>query len=82
MRKLKLELGELRVESFEATVSRLENPGTVRANEDTVRETVCYNTHQFDISCRQTCTIESALLSVCGSCPQDLTCGHVCIVTA
>jgi hypothetical protein len=45
MRKLKLEVSELRVDTFEATVSRLDNPGTVRANEDTVKETVCDNTH-------------------------------------
>lgn len=81
MRKLKLEVSELRVDTFEATVSRLENPGTVRANEDTVAATVCNYTHEYNISCQYGCTPESGVLTNCGSCPQDYTCGPRCVVT-
>ena len=56
MRKLKLQVEELVVDSFEAVDNKVKAAGTVRGYDDTVEATVCNNTNMYDISCQMNCT--------------------------
>ena len=58
MRKLKLQVEELVVDSFEAVDNRRRAAGTVRGHDDTVEDTVCNHTNMYNISCQVGCTNE------------------------
>ena len=62
MRKLKLQVEELVVDSFEAVDGRRRAAGTVRGHEDTVEATVCNYTNMYQISCQVQCTNECGTL--------------------
>jgi hypothetical protein len=66
MRKMKLELERLAVDSFEMTADGADARGTIRGNEDTI---AC--------SFRNSC-IDSCQLSCTGSCYTGLNCHQVC----
>ena len=56
MRKLKLQVEELVVDSFDVVDNRRRAAGTVRGHEDTVAQTVCNYSHEYNISCQLGCT--------------------------
>ena len=56
MRKLKLQVEELVVDSFEAVGGRRKAAGTVQGHQDTVAATVCTYSHQYNISCAYGCS--------------------------
>jgi hypothetical protein len=56
MRKLKLQVEELVVDSFDVVDHKRKAPGTVRGHEDTVDETVCNYSHEFNVSCQMNCS--------------------------
>lgn len=68
MRKMKLDLDGLAVESFEMTAGDADERGTVRGNAATLR--LC--------SAGGGCTGDTAQLSCTGSCATGLNCQQVC----
>ena len=76
MRKLKLEVEALRVESFDTTGAGRREPGTVRAHAGAYEEDVAIITdpRTRDASCFETCKI-----SCWGSC--EASCGGTCEVS-
>jgi hypothetical protein len=78
MRKLKLEIDALRVESFDTAGTRMD-PGTVRAHGDAVDEAFAITTPQTQLSCFGSCRIScqaSCLGSCVGTC--DPKCTDLC----
>lgn len=81
MRKMKLEIEALRVESFDTTAAARLDTGTVRAHADTVEgELVAITTPQTQAdSCFETCRIScwgSCLESCAGTC--EVSCDGRC----
>jgi len=81
MRKMKLEMEALRVESFDTTAAAHRDPGTVRAHADAEGdELVVITTPQSrDPSCFETCKIScwgSCLASCLGTC--EVSCDGRC----
>lgn len=72
MRKLKLQVEELVVDSFEAVDNKGKAAGTVRGYDDSVDDTVCEYTHEYNISCQLGCTNE------CGTLYEDTCDGPTC----
>lgn len=67
MRKLKLQVDELVVDSFEAVDSRRKEVGTVRGHDDQLPYS-----HQYNISCQLGCT------NVCGTLVNETCEGPTC----
>ena len=73
MKKLKLNLDELKIESFETSVQKPNNKGTIIGNTlETDDAPTCYNTYQY--TCPETCAgaytcdAKNTCQVTCGNC--------------